>query len=63
MPVIFIHGSGDYRFGEAAFKEAAKDAEFFVVEGADHSIAINPKYYNAVTKKIEEFVTKVYGSK
>jgi len=61
IPIIFIHGTGDFRFGEKAFMEAAKTAELCLIEGANHALVIIPEYYNQLTKKIQEFADKVYG--
>jgi len=61
MPIIFIHGSKDYRTGEKAFMEAAKTAELALIEGADHFGVLIPKYEIQITQKIKEFTEKVFG--
>jgi len=60
MPILFMHGSGDFRYGERAFMEAAKTAEFCIIEGATHSLLIDAKYYTKVEEKVKEFADKIY---
>jgi len=61
MPIIFIHGSKDYRTGEKAFMQVAPTAELCVIEGADHFAVLIPKYEIQITQKIKEFTDKVCG--
>jgi len=63
MPVMFLHGSKDFRTGETAFMEANKNAEFAIIDEADHSLLLNPKYHDIVAQKIQEFADKVTKKK
>jgi len=60
MPIMFLHGSKDFRSGEKAFLDANKNIELALIEEADHSVLLNPKYGDIVSQKLQEFADKVY---
>jgi len=62
-PILFIHGSKDFRTREEVFVKAAKNGTLTVIEGADHLVTIDPRYRDIFSEKVKEFADKVLSSK
>jgi pimeloyl-ACP methyl ester carboxylesterase len=58
-PVLFIHGSKDFRTKEKEFLASTKKGELKVVEGADHFGMIHSGFQPKFTDHIKEFVERV----